>query len=86
MMNIFENFESKQIYSMDRQVLVVDIGATNSRFQLATVLEHPYTDLIDDALVLPTNTFHDQYHMIDEIRERINLQSSSNLPALLQGY
>ena len=65
---------------MDRQVLVADIGATNSRFQLATVrLEHPVSiDLIDDALVLPTNTFHDQYHMIDEIRERINLQSSSN--------
>ena len=65
---------------MDRQVLVADIGATNSRFQLATVrLEHPVSiDLIDDALVLPTNTFQDQYHMIDEIRERINLQSSSN--------
>ena len=54
---------------MDRQVLVADIGATNSRFQLATVrLDHPArVDLIDDALVLPTNALHDQYHLIDAV-------------------
>ena len=65
---------------MDRQVLLADIGATNSRFQLATVGSgHPVSiDLIDDALVLPTNTFHDQSHLIDEIKERINLRGSSD--------
>ena len=58
--NIFENFlKANRGFIQWIDILVADIGATNSRFQLATVrLEHPVSiDLIDDALVLPTNTF-----------------------------